>query len=198
MYILVKIKRHVSANSWPLSGWPYLLRFHYVNELWCGDLNINHCYAGSICYRWKEGRESKLCMSLWWRRGLLPGVKYRHGAALVSFFSRDMRRTTPKLPHDDTSTRTTWMTFLKTLGEFFHHEDGSFRFLRKNNTCTITRCHISQNKSSFLILYTFRHTYRFIATNCTVSAPYNITVLQCSPLHVSATFSQLHFNLAVM
>ena len=41
MYILVNIKRHVSANHGHHQVWPYLLMFRYVNELRCGDLNIN-------------------------------------------------------------------------------------------------------------------------------------------------------------
>jgi len=45
MYILVNIKRHVSANSWSLSGLTVSLKVHYVNELWCGDLNISLCYV---------------------------------------------------------------------------------------------------------------------------------------------------------
>ena len=60
MYILVNINRHVSANHGHPQVWPSLLRFHYANELWCGELNINRCYAVSIFYRWKEeSKESK-------------------------------------------------------------------------------------------------------------------------------------------
>jgi hypothetical protein len=59
MYILVNIKLHVLANHGHHQVWPYLLRFHYVNALRCGDLNINRCYVVSICYRWKESEEIK-------------------------------------------------------------------------------------------------------------------------------------------
>ena len=57
--------------------WPNLLSFHYVNELWCGDLNIS--YVVSIGYMWKEGVRNQNYMLLWWRRGKIsswgsPGV----------------------------------------------------------------------------------------------------------------------------
>jgi hypothetical protein len=45
------------------------LRFHYVNQLWCGDLNISLCYAVSKGYRWREGERNQNYMLLWWRRG---------------------------------------------------------------------------------------------------------------------------------
>ena len=81
---------------WPVHGhhqvWPYLLRFHYVNELWCGDLNISLCYAVSIGYRWKEeDKESKaMYIALVTPESPSGDVTYRHGVALVSLFSRDV------------------------------------------------------------------------------------------------------------
>ena len=92
MYILVSIKWHVSANYGHHQLWPYLLRFHYVNELWCGDLNISLCYAVSICCRWKEeSKETKtIYIALVTLESPSRAVTYRHGVALVLLFSRDM------------------------------------------------------------------------------------------------------------
>jgi hypothetical protein len=59
---------------------------YYVNELLCGDLNISLCYAvsiGSIGEERANGIKTIRCSGD-------AGVKYRHGVALVSFFSRDM------------------------------------------------------------------------------------------------------------
>ena len=53
-----------------------------------------------------------------------------------------------------------------------------------NSTCTITRRHISENKSSFLILYTFRHTYCSIATNCTIQ-------FYCPTVYTATCFGNL-------
>jgi hypothetical protein len=92
MHILVNIKRHASAKHGHPQVWPYLLRFHYLNELWRGDLNINRCYTVSICYRCKEeSKESKtIYIALVTPESPSGGVTYRHGVALVSLFSRDM------------------------------------------------------------------------------------------------------------
>ena len=58
--------------------------------------------------------------------------------------------------------------------------------------------HIRKQQFSFLILYTFRQTYCFIATNCTGTALCNFIILQSTPLHVSSTFRHLHLNLTVI
>jgi hypothetical protein len=54
----------------------------------------------------------------------------------------------------------------------------------KQQYLTITQRHISENKSSLLILYTFRHTYCFIATNCTVQ-------VYCPTVYTSTCFGNL-------
>jgi len=69
--------------------WSYLLSFHYLNELWCGALNINYCYAASIDYRWQEeSKESKtIYVALVMPESPSGSVKYRCGVAVVWLFS---------------------------------------------------------------------------------------------------------------
>jgi hypothetical protein len=74
--------------------------------------------------------------------------------------------------------------YLHSLRELSYHEDEGFRFIRNNSNGTITRRHIPENKSSFLILYTFRHTYCFTATNCTVQ-------FYCPTVYTSTCFGNL-------
>ena len=76
---------------------PLCNKFHYVTELWCGDLNISLCYGvsiGSIAEeRWME---TKTICCFWWRRELLC---YWLLSTYISF------------------THTTGMTFLKSRTE---------------------------------------------------------------------------------
>ena len=59
---------------------PLCNKFHYVTELWCGDLNISLCYGVSIGSIGEERWMETNYMLFWWRRGLLPGVKCRQGS----------------------------------------------------------------------------------------------------------------------
>ena len=67
---------HVDCLKFPLCN-----RFHYVTELWYGDLDISLCYGvsiGSIAEeRWMETKT--ICCSLV-TPGAQPGVKCRQGS----------------------------------------------------------------------------------------------------------------------